>query len=104
MKTAWPTIVAAVAALSGATAVGLRRSSTLSEGDCTTAGPYDCGYDGQLAFIIALAIGGVMLVAVAIILRFTRDRHQRIGVIAAVAAAAAWVVLVIVLYIGAGEL
>ena len=104
MKTAWPTIVAAVAALSGATAVGLRRSSALSDGDCTTAGPYDCGYDGQLAFVIALAIGGAMTVAVATILRITRTRRQRIGAVSAAAVFVGWAVLVTVLYIGAGEL
>jgi hypothetical protein len=95
---------AAVLAPVSAVAIGLRRSRTLRDGDCSTAGPWDCGYDGTTAFAVALAIGAAAVIAVAAVARLTRTRARRAGALLIGVVFIAWTALAITLYIGAGDL
>ena len=72
------------------------RRSFLDGVDCTTLGPYDCGYDGGLAAAYGVVVGCLFLIAGAGAWAISR-RSPRAGLVAGGLVAAAWLVIAAVL-------
>ena len=68
------------------------RRSFLDDVDCTTLGPYDCAYDGNLAAVYGMVVGALFLFGGAAAWLISR-RWPRAGLAVGVVVMVVWLVV-----------